>query len=314
MTGTTKVASESARVMERARVIGGGETLVEAERATIEVGSIVMSDPCDQIAAAFVRAQTEMPRVLPRDKTATIKMKDGGEYSYGYTSFDSLIEAVRPFLTVEKIALIQAPAVNGTRVDVTTMLLHESGQYISCTLTLRAKTEAIHDLGSAITYNRRYAGGPMLGIASEDDDDGKRAQHGSAAGHAQAEAPERDERKYGNVDREKLTKVFFGKLYSIAGKALPDGFMTSELTKKAVRDVLIVKLTRTMDGGPRDGLDSLSDDELRQCVVWMEEFEPGIVNWFRKGEWFDGLTDGREKIEQLWRNKVDLARGTGGGE
>ena len=56
------------------------------------------------------------------------------------------------------------------RLNITTMLAHSSGQYISSTLTMTVTKLDPQAIGSAITYGRRYALAAMVGLAQEDDD------------------------------------------------------------------------------------------------------------------------------------------------
>lgn len=58
-------------------------------------------------------------------------------------------------------------------VGVTTLLTHESGEWIEFEpLFLKADKQTAQGYGSAITYARRYALSSAFGIASEIDDDG----------------------------------------------------------------------------------------------------------------------------------------------
>ena len=50
--------------------------------------------------------------------------------------------------------------------------MHEGGYSTTSTLLLPLKDQSPQGVGSAITYARRYALAAVLGIASEDDDDG----------------------------------------------------------------------------------------------------------------------------------------------
>ena len=64
---------------------------------------------------------------------------------------------------------------------VETILMHESGEWISNKLLLACKKQDPQAMGSAITYARRYSYQSVLGIPSEDDDGEKSMQRGSSA-------------------------------------------------------------------------------------------------------------------------------------
>ena len=55
-------------------------------------------------------------------------------------------------------------------ISVTTMLMHNSGEFVSDTITLPIVKNDPQGVGSAITYARRYALAAILGIHQEDDD------------------------------------------------------------------------------------------------------------------------------------------------
>lgn len=77
------------------------------------------------------------------------------------------MEACKEALNENGISVLQ-PVVNDV---VETILLHESGEWISSTTKIIAKTENDPQAqGSAITYARRYGLQSMVFIPAEDDD------------------------------------------------------------------------------------------------------------------------------------------------
>jgi hypothetical protein len=87
-----------------------------------------------------------------------------------YADLAHVVEGVVPALNNAGVAVIQSPAMDGERVSVTTVLLHESGSSITGTLHLKPTKGDPQGVGSAITYARRYALLAMTGAAPEDDD------------------------------------------------------------------------------------------------------------------------------------------------
>ena len=74
-------------------------------------------------------------------------------------------------------------------IEITTMLLHKEGQWISSTLYMPIVKSDAQGVGSAITYGLRYSLMAVLGVAPTDDDDAERAgeapmQRGDSAGCA----------------------------------------------------------------------------------------------------------------------------------
>ena len=136
-----------------------------------------------KLAGALAKAQAAFP-AIPRDRTVTVRMKTGGSYTFAYAPLDTVLAAVRGPLAANGLAVSQL--LDGG--DLVTLLLHESGESLSGRWTLPPHQD-IQGLGSAVTYLRRYALQALLGIASEEDDDG----NASAGHHA---TPRQD------VDRE----------------------------------------------------------------------------------------------------------------
>jgi hypothetical protein len=92
-----------------------------------------------------------------------------------YADLASVWEACRKPLSDNGLAVIQTIELKEGKRYVTTMLLHNSGQYISSELDLTLKEETMQGIGSAITYARRYSLSALVGVAPDDDDDGEAA-------------------------------------------------------------------------------------------------------------------------------------------
>lgn len=151
-----------------------------------------MSD-LDKLAPALVAALAELtdPR---KDSKATVPTKTGGQYQYTYLSLPSLLDHVRPVLAKHHLAVVQMASRTEQGAAVVTMLVHESGQTLtSPPLELRA-TGLAQEMGSAITYARRYSLAAMLGLAGSDDDDGHAAHYAlPQVQRTQARASDRDQ-------------------------------------------------------------------------------------------------------------------------
>jgi hypothetical protein len=63
-----------------------------------------------------------------------------------------------------------------SEVTVSTELLHNNGQELKLEISWYVTDNKIHTLGSTITYLKRYGITAILGIVTEEDDDGHRAQ------------------------------------------------------------------------------------------------------------------------------------------
>ncbi len=85
-----------------------------------------------------------------------------------YASFDNIVATIKPSLEAAHLSFSQMPDGDG----LTTIVMHDSGQWIKATAKLTPKDQTPQGQGSAITYMRRYALSAALGLATEEDDDG----------------------------------------------------------------------------------------------------------------------------------------------
>lgn len=104
------------------------------------------------------------------------------QYGSQYATLGNVINTIRKPLAENGLSFLQESFVteDGLHVGVTTLLMHESGEFIEFTpLVLPAfkmakgggKTYDAQAAGIGITYGRRYSLTSALGISSEEDDD-----------------------------------------------------------------------------------------------------------------------------------------------
>lgn len=92
-----------------------------------------------------------------------------------YVPLENVTEVIDKVAPEYGLAYAQEALTNADKgmVGVTTLLTHESGEWIEFEpLFLKADKQTAQGYGSAITYARRYALSSAFGIASETDDDG----------------------------------------------------------------------------------------------------------------------------------------------
>lgn len=125
---------------------------------------MLKSEQINELAAALAKAQGQIEGAKKSSSNPFFKSK--------YADLAECWNTCREALTANEISVIQMPEEineNG-RLNITTMLAHSSGQYISSTLTMTVTKLDPQAIGSAITYGRRYALAAMVGLAQEDDD------------------------------------------------------------------------------------------------------------------------------------------------
>ena len=135
------------------------------------------SDTIGQIAKALSAAQGEFTNP-ERNRTVSVKMKNGGSYTFDYATFDAILALTRPILARHGLAVVQGVSTDGNKVTVTTRVAHASGEWYEDSITGTAESGDIQAIGSTCTYLKRYSYTAMLNIAAEEDDDGV-----AASGH-----------------------------------------------------------------------------------------------------------------------------------
>jgi len=124
------------------------------------------SEDIKELATALCKAQSEM--------SGAKKKKDNPFFKSKYANLEEVIHCAKDALSDNGLSVAQFPVTADSSAGVTTLLMHESGQWIEDTLLLKCSKQDPQGMGSAITYARRYAYQSVLGIPSEDED-GQRA-------------------------------------------------------------------------------------------------------------------------------------------
>lgn len=132
----------------------------------------------DKLAEAIAAAQGEFP-TIGKNKTAKVKgvsRKTGKEYemTYNYADIADVLDAVRPILSKHKIMVSQGTKVLDGGMYVETRLIH-AGQWIACDYPVASVSGDHQQMGSALTYARRYALCALVGVAAEEDTDAQDA-------------------------------------------------------------------------------------------------------------------------------------------
>ena len=133
------------------------------------------SESIAALAGALAKAQCELTNP-EKSLIGAIKAEEGSDTAerlFRYASLASGLDIVRKTLGQHEIATVQTTAIDQTAgiVNLTTVLAHSSGQWISsdwpvCAI---ADAEEPHRMGRALTYARRYGLFTLVGIAGEDD-------------------------------------------------------------------------------------------------------------------------------------------------
>jgi hypothetical protein len=132
------------------------------------------------LAVALAAFQADLPRV-GKGNTA-----DMGNYSYAYADLADVSQAVLPKLAEHGLSFSTKPTLTDDgRFVLRYTLRHGSGETDSGDYPI-ASNGTPQQMGSAITYARRYALLAVTGVAPDhDDDDGQAAQQAHTSGNGQ---------------------------------------------------------------------------------------------------------------------------------
>lgn len=142
------------------------------------------SEQINELAVALNKAQADFMVAKKDAKNPFFKSK--------YATLNAVYEAVAEALLKNGLSVIQ-PIV-GDAVETT--IIHTSGQFItsSCPIVC-AKQNDPQAMGSAITYARRYSLASLLGVMTDEDDDGEKAMARPAPKQSVKEAPKAEKKQ-----------------------------------------------------------------------------------------------------------------------
>jgi len=126
------------------------------------------SESITKLAGALSKAQAEMPAVQFNAVNPFLKNK--------YADLGAIIATAKPVLAKHGLAVSQMTTSKNDRIGVTTLLMHESGEWLESAVYLelgeeKGKSNA-QVAGSIITYLRRYSLAAIVGIYADEDGDG----------------------------------------------------------------------------------------------------------------------------------------------
>lgn len=121
-----------------------------------------MSGTITKLAPALLAAQKTMGDATKGAKNPFFKSS--------YADLNSVREAAIPALNAQGISVLQPTVVIDGKNYVNTLLLHESGEYLSAVTEVKNTKGDAQSEGSGISYARRYGLQSFLNIGAVDDD------------------------------------------------------------------------------------------------------------------------------------------------
>lgn len=142
----------------------------EAGPPTVVVGQYQQTASIGNIADALSKTQGMI--------RAAVKGARNPHLQTMYADLAAIWDAAREPLSKNGLSVIQPVMSTGENITIKTILAHSSGEWISAEFTVKTtgvgneKTMPIQRMGAAITYARRYGLSSMIGITSDEEDDG----------------------------------------------------------------------------------------------------------------------------------------------
>lgn len=127
---------------------------------------MLQSEQTGDLFAALAKAQANM-KAAHFNKTNYFKTK--------YADMNAVLEAVRKPLAEHGLAITQTTEIRNGTFCLVTRLGHSSGQWIAGEFPLPPPGKS-HEIGSAMTYAKRYSLSAIAGVSADDDDDGQASQ------------------------------------------------------------------------------------------------------------------------------------------
>lgn len=123
---------------------------------------MLRSDQIDLVSKSLVKAQAKIKHAVKDSVNPHFKSK--------YSDLASVMDAIKEPFAENGLALMQPLSSDQDAVKCTTLILHESGQFIGSEMSMRPVRNDPQGLGSCATYLRRYMAAAAAAVASDDDD------------------------------------------------------------------------------------------------------------------------------------------------
>lgn len=143
------------------------------------------SDNFKELSEALAKVQSEVQH--PKKNRSV----NYGNTKFEYADITACLDAVRPALSKHGISLMQGSFIVEGAIVLTTRL-SKGDQWVEVEYPLCSASAKHQDIGSAMTYGRRYSLMGLLGIASDDDIDAKGDVQAGGGANTKKAAPKKE--------------------------------------------------------------------------------------------------------------------------
>jgi len=126
--------------------------------------NMAFSNQTQLLTAAWIKAKEEMGNVCEYDSK-------NPHFKNRFASLEATLTKINPIFSKHGLALTHWPSGN----QLISRLEHESGQWIMSAYDISAIKKDPQQMGSAITYARRYCAQSIAGLCGGEDDDAEMA-------------------------------------------------------------------------------------------------------------------------------------------
>lgn len=180
------------------------------------------SEDINELAKALNKVQATLQPAVADSENPYFKSRYAGLLSVWNAARSTL---AANGLSVAQVASLMPVLPGGNQVCLETILMHESGQWIKGCLPLQSLKQDPQAQGSALTYARRYSLSAILGLCTEEDDDGNEASDIDA----EPEATQSETKTKPHWCQERSLAFFKkGKMRSYGHPIMVDGKETGE--------------------------------------------------------------------------------------
>jgi hypothetical protein len=129
----------------------------------------IQSESIEKIVEALAKAQSQIEVVVYDSNNPHFKSK--------YASYEAIRSACKMPLADNGLTITHLLAGRGADRVIITQLSHISGQWMRSYLSIpQAEKESPQQMGSLITYSKRYTLSALLALSSDEDDDAEKAE------------------------------------------------------------------------------------------------------------------------------------------
>lgn len=139
---------------------------------------------------ALAAAMAEFP-TIEKTKTAEVKNKEGRFlYSFSYADLGDILDAVRPALSTHGVSLYWTTVTMNGELNVTCNI-EKDGQTRSACLSWSTGGLKVQEVGSLLTYLKRYTLCCVVPVVGDEDDDGNAAAGNQATVSSRKASPKK---------------------------------------------------------------------------------------------------------------------------